>query len=329
MNIKSYTLQIPGHIEVTFLNFGGILQSLRTPDKNGKLTDVVLGFDDPEDYRRRSHPYLGALIGRYANRIKDGHYELDERITNLVQNEGTNSLHGGAVGLDKKFWEVHPNTDQYSYSLKLISPDGDQGHPGELQVEVTYRVTQDQEFIIDYCARTSAPTALNLTNHSYFNLSGGETSILNHELWLDAALLTEVEEDLIPTGRLLPVKGAMDFQTPKTVGRDIFSLKRGYDHNYVLNKERSSSAKARLTCASTGIVLEVFTTEPGMQVYSGHYLDGSLVGKGNRRYRKFHGICLETQHFPDSPHHRNFPTTILRPGDTFKSRTTFKLSSCP
>ncbi len=327
MNIKSYTLAIPGLIEVTFLNYGGIIQSLRTPDNTGELVDVVLGFEDPEDYRRCTHPYFGGLIGRYANRIKNSHYQIDGRDFTLVPNQGTTSLHGGAIGLDKKFWEVSANPDQTSYTLRLVSPDGDQGHPGELQIEVTYRVTPGPALTIHYEARTSAPTAINLTNHSYFNLSGGVDSILDHELWLGADRFTEVDEGLVPTGKILPVSGATDFRTPQKIGRDAVILNGGLDYNFVLNEAPPSSAQARLTYPRTGLRLEVFTTEPGLQVYSGHKLNGKLRGKRNQAYEKFAGICLEAQHFPDSPHHDHFPSTILRPGETFQATTTYKFST--
>jgi aldose 1-epimerase len=329
MKIEPFTLGIPGEIELTFLNYGGIIQSLRVPDRSGVFTDVVLGFDDPEDYQRSSHPYFGALIGRYANRIRDGRFPLGKRTFKLARNRPPNALHGGERGFDKRFWKVRPRGDGFTAGLTLVSPDGDEGYPGELRVEVTYQLTKGRELVIDYLARALAPTILNLTNHSYFNLSGDRSPILEHELWLNAARFTEVDGNLTPTGQLLPATGAMDFQTQKKIGRDIAATPAGYDHNFVLNEAPLFDPKARLFCRDTGITLEVFTTEPGIQVYSGNFLDGTLAGKGGNRYAKYQGICLETQHFPDSPNHTAFPSTVLLPGETFNSKTIYKFSAAP
>lgn len=320
MKIKTYKLSIPGEIEVTFLNYGGIIQKLLVPDKEGKMIDVVLGFDDPEDYRKE-HPYFGALIGRYANRIARGRFTLNGKSFELATNNGPNSLHGGFIGFDRVFWEVQKNADGRSCTLRHTSPAGHEGYPGNLEVEVTYTIDKGRELVIDYKAITDEPTVINLTNHSYFNLTGDAQSILSHELWLNADRYTEVDDDLTPTGRVLTVTSDMDFRSHRKIAYG------GYDHNFVLNDAPLRDPKARLLDPNSGLMMEVFTTEPGIQFYSGNFLDGTLVGKGNRNYEKHAGLCLETQHFPDSPNHDEFPTTTLNPGEEFISKTIYKFSS--
>lgn len=326
MKIQPYSLTIPGEIDVTFLNFGGIIQKISVPDKTGKMEDVVLGFDNPEDYLAEN-PYFGALIGRYANRIAGGKFNLEGKSYSLKQNNGQNALHGGERGFNRVFWNVEKNPDNFSYTLTYLSRDGEEGYPGNLSVEVTYRVSNGRELIIDYRATTDKATPLNLTNHSYFNLGGKNAeTILDHELWINADHYTVVTGDLIPTGDIFSVIGAKDFREHKAIGKDIGHINGGYDHNYVLNEAPLFDPKARLYHPASGRTLEVFTTEPGLQLYSGNQLDGSLRGKSGIKYHQYHGLCLETQHFPDSPNHAHFPDTILKPGDVFTSKTIYRFS---
>lgn len=328
MKIKSYTLEIPHQIKMTFLNFGGIIQSLCVPDKNGLMEDIVLGFDNPEDYKKYHHPYFGSLIGRYANRIAKGAFQLNGERYHLAVNNGPNSLHGGLVGFDKVLWDVKLNDDQHSYTLTHESQDGHEGYPGKLKVEVTYTLTNGRELVIDYRATTDKDTVINLTNHSYFNLGGrNESDILGHELWINADYYTMVDSDLTPTGNLQEVNGPKDFRSHKIIGKDIEHVPGGYDHNYVLNTAPLYDPKARLFHPPSGRMMEVLTTEPGIQFYSGNFLDGGLIGKDKVRYGKHHALCLETQHFPDSPNHPKFPSTVLRPGEVFTSKTIYKFSS--
>ena len=327
MNIKTYVLSIPGEIEVTFLNYGGIIQKIMVPDKNGKMDDVILGFDRSEDYLK-DHPYFGALIGRFANRIANAEFELEGKKYKLNANSGPHSLHGGKNGFDKVFWEVEKDPDGHSYTLKYRSPEGEEGYPGNLEVEVTYTVTRGREFVISYHARTDHSTFINLTSHSYFNLGGvTEESILNHELWINARHFTAVDKELIPSGEIFTVKGAKDFSEHKLIGKDIADLPNGHDFNYVLNDAPLRDPKARLVHHTSGRMLEILTTEPGIQFDSGHSLDGSIQGKKGLHYKKYQGLCLETQHYPDSPHHPQFPSTLLKPGEEFTSRTIYKFSS--
>ncbi len=326
MNIKPYTLSIPNEIEITFLNYGGIIQHIFVPDGKGKSGDVVLGFDDPEAYLQNG-PYFGAIIGRYANRIANGVYKVQGKNFKLSQNEGTNSLHGGTKGLDRVFWTIE-KTSPLSCTLFYTSPHLDQGHPGELRVEITYSITQKRELIIDYKASTDQETHINLTNHSYFNLSGIESkTILDHELWIDADKWTTVNDQLIPTGEIAEVDRMNDFRVPRKISQVIPEKINGLDLNYVLNKCDENKANAYLIDRNSGIKMDIFTTEPGLQLYSGHSLDGSVRGKKGIWYQKYHGLCLETQHFPDSPHHPHFPTTLLEPQQKFTSRTTYKFSN--
>lgn len=326
MKVQSYELKIPGKIEVTFLNYGGIIQKLKIPDMAGKMADVLLGFEYPERYLS-DHPYFGALIGRYANRIAKGIFKLNDDTFHLNVNDGQNSLHGGKNGFDKVFWEVK-KLDEYSYLLSHISPDGNEGYPGDLKVEVTYRINPGQELIITYNATTTRSTPVNLTQHMYFNLSGNfQKNILEHELWINAETYTEVDRSLIPKGIYMSVEGPMDFRRLKKIGRDIEKVTGGYDHNYCLNDVPLRGPKARLFHSDSGRMLEIFTTEPGLQMYSGNFLDGSIKGKNEILLNKYAGVCLETQHYPDSPNHSHFPTTILNPGEKYFTETVYKFSA--
>lgn len=327
MNIQTYTLSIPGEIEVTFLNYGGIIQKLKVPDKHGKMEDVVLGFDNPEEYLK-DHPFFGAIIGRYANRIKNGQFSIGQEEITLTRNEGSNTLHGGKKGLDKVFWDVHKNPDGQSYTLRYESPDKEEGFPGKLQVEVTYTIDKGRELVIDYKVTSDKVTPVNLTNHSYFNLGGPtSTSILDHELWINGDAITEVDKDLIPTGELIPLKYPFDFRHHKRVGLDLGKIPGGYDHNFVLNEVPIYDPKARLLDPTSGRMMEIFTTEPGLQFYSGNFLSGKIKGKNGVVYQKHAGLCLETQHFPDSPNHPQFPTTLVGPEAPYFSKTIYKFTA--
>ncbi|MFN8459898.1 MAG: aldose epimerase family protein [Anaerolineae bacterium] len=315
-------------------NYGGIVMSLCVPDKSGQLADVVLGFDTSEEYLN-PHPYFGALIGRYGNRIANGKFSLNGVEYTLAQNNGSNSLHGGLTGFDKALWQAAPLDTPAGPALELtyLSRDGEEGYPGNLSVKVVYTLTHQNELRLDYGASTDRDTVVNLTHHSYFNLAGaGQGDILAHELTLQADQFTPVNATLIPTGELRPVAGTpFDFSRPTPIGQRInqgdeqlkFGL--GYDHNWVLNNADGSLAlAARVSEPVSGRVMEVWTTEPGLQFYSGNFLDGSIVGKGGQAYRQRAGFCLETQHFPDSPNQPNFPSTVLRAGHTYTSTTVYK-----
>ena len=329
--VDEYTLVNTQQMEVKIITFGGNVTSIRVPDRAGALANVVLGFSELEAYEAQKS-YLGALIGRYGNRITQGKFTLDGRDYTLPQNDGTNSLHGGTIGFDKRIWTTEPVESEASVGLKLsyLSADGEEGYPGNLSVTVVYTLSDDNMLRIDYTATTDAPTILNLTNHSYFNLAGSG-AIYDHVLMIAADNFTPVDADLNPTGGIAPVAGtAFDFCTPKRIGQDIRSsetqmvLGRGYDHNYVLNG--GSAIAMRVSDPSSGRVLEVSTSEPGVQFYSGNFLDGTLVGSNGQTIRQGDGLCLETQHYPDSPNHANFPSTVLRPGETFQSNTSYKFS---
>lgn len=330
MEFKNYILKNKNGMEVHVTNFGGIITKILTKDKNGKLADVVLGFDRAEDYQKNpQHPYFGALIGRYVNRIAKGRFTLDGKEYKLAVNNGPNHLHGGIIGFDKVFWDTLQAGNKLA--LSYLSKDGEEGYPGNLKVKVMYELTDANELKIHYLAETDKPTPVNLTNHSYFNLSGeaGQT-ILDHEIMIYSDEITEVDKDLTPTGKLQKVNWTeMDFNEPKAIGKDIAKVKEGggYDHNYVLRgKMGELKIAANLYHPKSGRFMEVWTTEPGLQFYSGNFLDGKLTGKNNDAYVKNDGLCLETQHFPDSPNHANFPSTILRPGNKYMSTTVYKFS---
>jgi aldose 1-epimerase len=338
--VERYTLTNNGGLQVSILTYGGIVQSILVPDRTGNLGDVALGFDNIEDYVESS-PYFGAIVGRYANRIAEGRFELDGQTYELAINNEPNTLHGGERGFDKVIWtaEEVDDPDGPSLALSYTSPDGEEGYPGTLEVTVTYTVTQDDELRIEYAATTDAPTVVNLSNHSYFNLAGeGSGPVFDHELQLNAGSFTPVDETLIPTGEIAPVEGtAFDFTTPKPIGQDIHNaddpqilIGLGYDHNFVLDRDTPDDTSlieaAVVTEESTGRVMTVSTTEPGVQFYSGNFLNGAFGGKSGQTYRQSDGFCLETQHFPDSPNQPDFPSTELRPGEEFSSTTIYAFS---
>lgn len=314
-------------IEARIITFGGIIVSMKTPDREGKLGDVVLGFDELDGYTKE-HPYFGAIIGRYGNRIGAGKFTLDGVEYELATNNGPNHLHGGKKGFDKMVWKIEQakaDDDEAVLKLSYLSRDGEEGYPGNLKCTVTYTLTVDNELKMRYEATTDKPTVLNLTNHSYWNLAGqGNGDILGHELMIDADRYTPVDEGLIPTGELKSVKDSpMDFTKAMTIGSRIKEIDiGGYDHNYVLNSGTGKLALcARVYEPTSGRVMEIHTTEPGVQLYTGNFLDGSLVGKDGKAYKKHYAFCLETQHFPDSPNKSDFPSVVLRPGEKYQTET--------
>jgi len=339
--VDLYTLTNSRGMEFKIMTYGGIIQSVRVPDRHGDAANVTLGFSNLDDYVQRS-PYFGCITGRYANRIAQGTFTLDGVTYHLPINNPPNSLHGGTIGFDKHIWAATPFQDRDSVGLRLsfTSPDGDQGYPGTLVAEATYTLTKRNQIQIDYRAHVlGKATIVNLTNHAYWNLAGeGSGSIDGHVLYLDAPRYTPVDPTLIPTGAIDPVAGTpMDFTRPTAIGariRDSFPqlvIGRGYDHNWVLDRpspaDRSSILAARVTERKSGRVLSIYTTEPGIQFYSGNFLDGTLVGTSGRMYRQGDGFALETQHYPDSPNHANFPSTVLRPGQEFSSQTIYQFST--
>ena len=331
-----YTLKNSHGVEVRAMNYGGIIQSIRVPDRNGKFADIVLGHDTSEGYMPNP-PYLGAIVGRYANRIANGTFTLDGKTYTLLKNDGPNTLHGGTTRtFDKVIWDTQPLNDKNSVLFEYVSKDGEEGFPGNMRVKVTYTLTDSNELVIDYEATTDKASPINVSQHSYFNLKGeGNGDILDHELMLNADKFTPVDKNLIPTGELRPVKGTpFDFTKPMKIGARIddnyeqLVLGHGYDHNFIINRKgEGMTLAARVYEPSTGRVLEVSTTQPGVQFYSGNFLDGSVTGKDGHVYKRRFGFCLETQHYPDSPNHPDFPNTILKPGETFHQKTIFKFSA--
>jgi aldose 1-epimerase len=332
-----YTMTNSRGMEVRAMNYGGIIVSLRVPDKKGMLADVVLGFDTLDAYLNNK-PYFGAIIGRYANRIAKGKFPLDGVEYRLARNNGMNSLHGGLKGFDKVLWhgEQFENNHGIGVVFTYTSKDGEEGYPGNLKTTVTYTLTDQNELQIDYEATTDKATPVNLTNHSYFNLAGeGNGDILRHELMLNADRFTLVESTLIPTGELPSVaRTPFDFTKPTAIGARIdanneqLAIAHGYDHNFVLNRKSSRLELAgRVHEPQTGRVLEVYTTEPGIQFYTGNFLDGTITGKNEHAYKKRAALCLETQHFPDSPNHSHFPSSVLKPELIYHSRTVYKFST--
>ena len=328
--ISLYTLKNASGMSVEVTNYGGIITSIVVPDKEGMMADVALGFDTLDGYLA-DQPYFGATIGRYGNRIGGGTFQLDGQTVELPKNNNGNTLHGGPRGFDKRVWQA--DVTDGALKLTYVSRDGEMGFPGTLTSEVTFRLRDDNAVEIEYRATTDKTTVVNLTNHSYFNLAGqGNGNVLGHLMQIDASAITPVDTRLIPTGELMPVEGTpFDFRKPVAIGNGIdadhdqIRRGRGYDHNFVLD---GGGAGLRLIATviepSSGRILEVHTTEPGVQLYSGNFLDGSLRGKGGAVYGHRSGFCLETQHFPDSPNHESFPSTTLRPGETYTSRTVYK-----
>jgi aldose 1-epimerase len=331
--VEIFTLTNAGSMEVRTIPYGAIIVSIKVPDRDGRVDDVVLGFDALEGYAK-GHPFFGAVVGRYGNRIAKGRFTLDGQTYQLATNDGPNHLHGGVRGFDKRVWHAEPFERDGSTGVvyTLSSPDGEEGYPGTLSVRVTYSLTPTNELMVDYDATTDRPTPINLTQHSYFNLAGqGRSDIVGHQLTIEADRFTPVDRTLIPTGELAPVDGTpFDFRQPTAIGARIgadheqLRYGKGYDHNWVLNRSAAGLLHAaRLEDPTTGRTLDVSTTEPGMQFYSGNFLDGTITGKSGHVYRHRYGLCLETQHFPDSPNHSNFPSPILRPGDRYQSKTVF------
>ena len=331
-----YTLKNSHGVEVRAMNYGGIIQSIRVPDRDGKFADVVLGHDTAEGYIPNP-PYIGAVVGRYANRIANGTFTLDGKTYTLPKNDGPNTLHGGTTRtFDKVMWESQPLKDKNGVMFEYLSKDGEEGFPGNLKVRVTYVLTDSNELVIDYEATTDKATPINVSQHSYFNLKGeGNGDILDHEIMVNADRFTPVDKNLIPTGELRSVKGTpFDFTKSTKIGSRIednyeqLTLGHGYDHNFVLNRKGAGmTLAARVYEPTTGRVLEVSTTQPAVQFYTGNFLDGSVTGKGGHVYKRRNGFCLETQHYPDSPNHPDFPNTILKPGEKFHQTTAFKFST--
>jgi aldose 1-epimerase len=338
-DVDLYTLTNAHGMKAKIITYGGIITELEAPDRDGKLGDVVLGFDNLQSYLAGS-PYFGALIGRVANRIAKGRFTLDGMEYKLFINNGPNALHGGQKGFDKVVWRAEPEETKDGPALKLtyLSPSGEEGYPGNLTVHVTYTLTNDNALRIDYAATTDKATPINLTNHSYFNLGGpGSGDILGEEVMIAADKYTPVDATMIPTGEIKPVKGTpLDFTKPTTIGARIDELKPdeaaanpgGYDHNYVLRGgDKEPALAARVHEPKTGRTMEVYTTEPGLQFYTGNFLDGKLKGKNGVVYKKHQAFCMEADHFPDSVNHPDFPSTILEPGKTYTQTTVYKFSA--
>ncbi len=330
-SVEIFTLRNTNGVEIRVMTYGGIVTSLKAPDRRGALADIVLGFDSIDGYLE-DHPFFGAIVGRYANRIGKGRFTLDGQEYKLATNNGPNHLHGGVKGFDKVVWTGEPIAGKNGVAFSRTSPDGEEGYPGNLAVRVTYELTNQDELIVDYRATTDKATPVNLTHHSYFNLAGdGAGDILGHSLMINADRYTPADGTLIPTGELAPVDGTpFDFRQPTAIGARIDQVNaqlkngQGYDHNWVLNRSGDGAQlAARVVDPSSGRTLEITTTEPGLQFYAGNFLDGTVTGKSGHVYKHRSGFCLETQHYPDSPNKPNFPSTILRPGQEYRSRTVF------
>ncbi len=334
--VDLFTLANGTGMEVRAIEYGGVIVSLEVPDREGNLGDVVLGFDSLQGYLN-DPPYFGAIVGRYGNRIAGGRFTLDGRDYRLAANNGTNHLHGGNRGFDKVLWhgEEFRKIDSAGVVLTYTSPDGEEGYPGTLSARVTYTLTSENKLVIDYHATTDRPTHVNLTHHSYFNLAGdGSGDVLRHQLMINGDHFTPVDATLIPTGSIAPVRETpFDFSTLTAIGARIeqddeqLGYGLGYDHNFVLNRADSGLVHAaQVYEPTTGRVLDIHTTEPGIQFYSGNFLDGSITGKAGHVYQHRFGFCLETQHYPDSPNRTVFPSTVLQPGSEYRSRTVYSFS---
>jgi len=328
--VDQYTLTNDQGLKVTIITYGAMITSVETPDRDGKFAKITLFRDSLADYLQ-GHPYFGCAVGRYANRIAKGKFTLDGVEYTLATNDKENHLHGGVKGFDKHVWKAQSFTGegQVGVTFSLVSPDGDEGYPGEMSATVTYTLTNDDTLKMDYTATTDKPTVVNLTNHAYWNLAGaGSGDILDHELMLNADGFLPVDEGLIPTGEVAPVKDTpMDFTTPMTIGSRIDQVEGGYDHCYVLKKEEGKdlSLAARVVEPQSGRVMEIYTTQPAIQLYTGNFLDGTITA-GGVAYQKHYAFCLETQHYPDSPNQDQFPSTVLRPGETYRQSTLHKFS---
>jgi aldose 1-epimerase len=326
--VDLYTLTNANGVQVKITNYGGTVTSWVTPDKAGNKSNVVLGFDSLSGYLAKP-PYFGAIIGRYGNRIGKGTFKIDTATYKLATNNGENHLHGGNKGFDKVVWDAKPADSTASLTLTYLSKDGEEGYPGNLNITVVYTLTDDNELLIDYTAETDKATVVNLTNHSYFNLTGDvNNTILDHQLQINADKYTPVDEGLIPTGELKDVKGTpFDFLQPHKIGERIAAVDGGYDHNFVLTRKGSDlELVATLSDSVSGRILEVFTTEPGLQFYSGNFLDGTIKTSDGKTINLHTGLCLETQHFPDSPNKSSFPSTLLKPGEKYHTVTKYKVS---
>jgi aldose 1-epimerase len=331
--VQRYVLKNRNGVEIHVINYGGIITHLLAPDRNGKVEDIVLGYDSLAGYLKES-PFFGAIVGRYGNRIANGKFKLDGKEYTLVQNNNGQHLHGGTVGFDKVFWDIQENNSSAGNGLRLtyLSKDMEEGYPGNLNVTVDYTLTEENELRIDYKATTDKATVVNLTQHSYFNLSGnGSRDILDHVLKLNADQYVPVTKVLIPTGQLAPVKGTpFDFNTPTPVGARIndrheqLQIAGGYDHCWVLSDKSNLKDAGLLYDSVSGRTLQVLTTEPGIQFYSGNFLTGTITGKGGVVYKHRYGLCLETEHFPDSPNQSQFPSVVLKPGETYSTQTIYK-----
>jgi aldose 1-epimerase len=328
--VEIFTLTNGNGVQIRAMTYGAIITSIRVPDRNGAFADIVLGFDSLQQYLPR-HPYFGAVVGRYGNRIGNARFTLDGRTYELAANNGPNHLHGGVRGFDRYVWDAAVLPNGVGVAFSRTSPDGEEGYPGTLKVRVTYTLTDANELAIDWEATSDKATPVNLTQHSYFNLSGHDSGdILGHLVTINADRFTPVDATLIPTGELAPVQGTpFDFRKPTAVGARIddvhpqIKMGGGYDHNFVLNRGDGLGPAASVVDPKSGRTLQVATTEPGVQFYTGNFLDGSLEGKGGAVYHRRNGLCLETQHYPDSPNKPAFPSTILRPGTTYRSNTVF------
>lgn len=355
-NIEVYTIQNANGLKARITNYGAIMLSLIVPDKRARYDDIILGFDTPQEYLREEYvancPYFGAVVGRYANRIAGGAFTLDDRKYTLATNDGDNHLHGGTKGFDKVFWTLQntfENKDRLGIVLHYRSPDGEEGYPGTLDCTVSYALSSNNELIVAYEAATDKETIVNLSQHNYFNLAGhGSGDILDHELKINAGYITPVDAGLIPTGELMPVDGTrFDFRAPTEIGNRIECRKKkkdldeddiqilrggGYDHNFVLNRGKPGyelEFAARVVEPTSGRIMEVFTTEPGLQFYSGNFLDGTIIGKDEQRYHHRGGFCLETQRFPDTPNQPRpeFPPAVLKPGEIYQHKTVFRFKT--
>ena len=325
--VTLFTLTNANGVRASLMNYGATLVALEAPDRNGKLIDVTLGFDTLESYVKFNSPYFGCTVGRCTNRIAGGRFHLDGKEYRLATNAGNSHLHGGLKGFDKAFWRAEAEFPSVKFTY--LSPDGEEGYPGNLAVAVTYTLTENNELTIEYSATTDKPTPVNLTNHTYFNLAGSG-NVLVHELLIASTQYLPVNDALLPTGEIHPVKGTpMDFTASTPIGQRIRQLKGepiGYDHTYVLENAGGRIKLAALVFEPhSGRVLEVHTTEPGVQLYTGNFLDGTIFGKGGRPYQQHTGFCLETQHFPDSVNQPTFPSIILKPGQQYRQTTTYRL----
>ncbi len=324
-----FSLQNKNGIVVKVINYGAAIQSILVPDRNGVFEDIVLGFENLAGYLQKGNRYFGAVVGPYANRIANGQFSLQGITYQLTQNRGNHSIHGGYVGLDKVIWKTQFLTQVNKLILSYDHSDGIEGYPGNLSIELVYTLTDNNELTIEYKAKSDKSSIINLTNHSYFNLAfSKEKTILNHELYIDASGYTEVDKEFIPTGKIIPIQTTpLDFTMPKLIGNSSMEAVFDFDHNMVLNKkDNESKHSATLYSPSSGRKMDIITNQPGIQFYTSNFLDGTLIGKGGEPYQKYAGICLETQHFPDSPNHDNFPSTELHPGESYEQKTTYRFS---